>query len=186
MATTEELDLVIKTVGDTTGAQQVAQSLQQTQQAAGQLQSQLNAGAQGANTVMRALLAQHGATLESFEKARQSVTQSTGVAPTLLPRDFGIQSTQAAAAAKAAGEATTSVGQAAAAGEGSLLRFGLAVVGAGGALSVFAKVGELAHAAAASVVQGTLDEERAFRANTVALGQQSASFQQFAATVSQQ
>jgi hypothetical protein len=30
MATTEELDVVIRTVGDTSGAQQVAQSLQHT------------------------------------------------------------------------------------------------------------------------------------------------------------
>jgi hypothetical protein len=186
MATTEELDVVIRTVGDTSGAQQVAQSLQHTQQAAGQLQQQLNAGQQGANAVMRALLAQHGATLETFEKARESVTRTIGVAPTLLPRDFGIQAAQIAAGARAATQATREMGESASTSSSGLLRFGAAALGIGFGFSAITTASHLVAGAVSSVVQGTLDQERAFRANTVALGQQAASFQQFAVTVAQQ
>src|SRR5262245_35646649 len=113
MATTEELDLVIKTVGDTSGAEKVTQSLQDTQKAAGSMQQQLTAGQAGANAAMRAIMAQNQATLENFNKIRQAVQQQLGVAPTLRPEAFGIQLAAAAAVPRAAAAATSEVGKSA-------------------------------------------------------------------------
>lgn len=189
MATTEQLDLIIKMIADTSGAQQVVQALQKTTQAAAGAQQTLTSGQQGANAIFRGAMAQGQATLANFERLRESVRTATGVAPTLLPRDFGIQAAQAekaAAASKAAAEATSDVGDAAEQGETNMLRFGLALAGAGGALSVVTGLGHLAREAFVGLVSGTVAQEQAFRANAVAMGQQATSFQSFAATVSQQ
>jgi hypothetical protein len=185
MATTQEVDILLKTVADTSGAQQVSQSLQQTQQAATQAQQQLTSSQQGANAVLRALMAQHGSTMDTFQKAVQTISQSTGVAPTLLPKDFGIQAQQATAAAKTAAEATRSVGQAAGVTGNEVLRMGAAFVGAGVGLSAFTAAGQLAHAAVSDMVTGTIALDAAMRANTAALGQQAPGFQAWAASASQ-
>jgi hypothetical protein len=185
MATTEELDLVIKTVGDTTGAQQVTQSLQKTQQAAAGLQQQLTSGQQGANTVMRALMAQHAQTQQEFEKARQTVTQSTGVSPTLTARDFGIQAQQVTTAARTAAAATTQVGEATRVTGNEVARLGFAFLGAGIGLSAFTAAGRLAHETVADIVTQAVSLDQATRDNSLALGQQAAGYQAWAAQVSQ-
>lgn len=186
MATEEQLNVVIRTVADTTGAQQVAQALNQTQRAGAGVQQQLTSSQQGANAVMRAVLQQHGATLENFEKARQTVSQSTGVTPTLLPRDFGIQAAQANAALRATATATREVGEASQLTGNELGRMGLAFVGVGVGLSAFTAAGQMAHQAITSIIDDTIALDQAQRNNTVVLGTQAQSFQQWATTVSRQ
>jgi hypothetical protein len=53
MASNEEVDITIRTIGDTSGAQQVTNALKQTQAAADQTQQQLGARGESANTVLR-------------------------------------------------------------------------------------------------------------------------------------
>jgi len=168
MATTEELDVLIKTVADTSGAQQVQRSLQQ-----------LSAQQQFANTVLRQSMAQVPQTLAAFEAQKRAVEQQVGARPTLIPEDLGIKAQQATAA-------TTAVGEAAHVTGGEIVRLGAAFVGFGVGLSAFTTAGLVAHRALQSIITDTLALDQAQRSNTLQLGQQAANFQSWAQTVSQQ
>jgi hypothetical protein len=168
MATTEELSVLIKTVADTSGAQQVQRSL-----------NQLTAQQQVANTVLRQSMAQVPQTLAAFQAQARAVEQQVGARPTLLPEDLGIKAAEAAVATKAVGEAANITG-------GEVVRLGAAFVGFGVGLSAFTTAGMVAHQALQSIVTDTLALDQAQRANTLALGQSAASFQIWAQTVAQQ
>ena len=117
MATEEELNIVIRTVADTRGAQQVSEALQHSQQSAGQLQQQLSAQQQFANQVLRQSMAQVPQTLEAFRTQARAVEAQIGARPTLRPEDLGIgaiQQVQQAHAATANAAAATVRNQAAA------------------------------------------------------------------------
>lgn len=204
MATTEELDVVIKTVADTTGAQQVAQSLQQTQRVGQQTQQQLTAGQQGSNAALRALMAQHGQTLESFQKASQTISQSMGVKPTLRPEDFGISPQIAQATSEqsqaleqtrhAFASATTTAAQHTEAQRelrgglnltsGEFARFTASAIGLGTGLSVASTAGHLVANALSGIVAMTIEADQSMRNLVATFGAAAANYQQFAETLS--
>jgi hypothetical protein len=186
MATTEELDLVIKTVGDTSGAQAVTQSLTQTQQAAQQTQQTLSSAQQGANAVMRAIMQQQGATLEHFQQAVESIKRSTGVEPTLKPQEFGIAAEQIVTSSKKAADATREVGLAARVTGSELGRFGAAALGTAAGLSAYQLAGEVVHKVFERLIVDATSLEHAQRNNTIVLGTQAQAYQDFARTVSDQ
>lgn len=186
MATTEQVDILLKTVGDTSGAQQVSQALTQTQQAASGVQNQLSAQQQFANTVLRQSMSQVPQTLAAFEAQKRAVEQQIGARPTLIPEDVGIKATQASTALRSTATATREVGEASRVTGNEIARMGLAFIGANVGLSAFSAIGQLAHQAMVSIVADTIAFSDAQRANTITLGQQSVAFQQWASTVSEQ
>jgi hypothetical protein len=205
MATTEELNVVIKTVADTSGAQAVNQSLQQTQRVGQQTQQQLTAGQQGANATLRALLERHGQTLESFQNASESVSKSMGIKPTLRPEDFGI-SPQIAQAAQQQTQATeqtrrsltaateTAATHVAAQRElrgglnlttGEFARFAVSALGLGTGLSAASAAGHLVANALVGVVNAAIQADQSTRNLVATFGSAAANYQQFAQTMSQ-
>jgi hypothetical protein len=168
MATTEELSVVIKTVADTSGAQQVQRSL-----------NQLTAQQQVANTVLRQSMAQVPQTAAAFQAQARAVEQQVGARPTLLPEDLGIKAAAAATATRAVGEASRFTAS-------EMARFGAATIGLGVGLSAFTFAGQGLHDVMQRIIESYRDFEEAQRNNTLALGQQSAAFQSWAQVVSQQ
>ena len=204
MATEQELAIVIKTVADTTGAQQVAQSLQQTQQVGAGVQQQLTAGQQGANATLRALMERHGQTQEAFEKASESVSKSFGIRPTLRPEDFGI-SPQVAQAAQQQTQATEQTRRSLTSATAAVVthteaqrqlhggvnltvgefgRFAAAAVGLGTGLSLASTAGHLVEAAFAGIVTAALQADQSTRNLIATFGSAAANYQQFAQTLS--
>lgn len=96
MFDSQQLNIVLKTVADTTGAKQVTQALTQVKQAAQAAQPNLSPQVEFANDLVKRLTAAHGQSLDAFNAAQATVKKSTGVAPTVTAADLGI--TQAALA----------------------------------------------------------------------------------------
>jgi len=197
MATTEEVQVLVKAVGDASGLQPVTNALSDIQKQAQGLQdpARLATGIASANAALSKAMAGSSGTMADFQRNFKAIQDLIGSAPTLKPEAFGIGGETASAAAdgarkvaeagRTAATATTEVSHSAAQGETNFLRFGLALVGAGSALSIFTKAGELARDAAVAVVQGAVAQEQALRSNTIALGEQAAGYQAWATSVSQ-
>src|SRR6516165_8197203 len=90
MASEEEVDITIKTIADTSGAQQVATSLNGVQQAATQVQQQVNANAQAMNLIMTQAMRGLTPTMENFRQQFEAIRKQFGQAPALGPEAFGI------------------------------------------------------------------------------------------------
>jgi hypothetical protein len=110
VASEEEVRITITTAGNTAGAQQVTNALQQTQQAAQQAQQAVGGGsdalkdrARVANEVLRQLMATREQTSQAFNDALRKASNFAGMAPTLTLADFGITD-QLVEEAKAKGE----------------------------------------------------------------------------------
>lgn len=168
MATTEELNVLIKTTLDPSG-------IQQTQ---GQIQ-QLTSQQQFANTVLRQSMAQVPQTMAAFQAQARAVEQQVGARPTLLPEDLGIKAAAAATATRAVGETSRVT-------TNEMVRLGAAAIGVGAGLSTFTIAGNLVHAALSSIIDDTIAVDRAMRLNTITLGAQATGFQQYAQTIGQQ
>jgi len=99
VASEEEVKITIRTVGDTSGAQQVTNAMKETQAAADTVQQQLTDRARAANTTLESLMKSRQQTLEAFNTAAKMAEKFAGTAPTLGPDAFGIGAAGPAAAA---------------------------------------------------------------------------------------
>lgn len=200
MATTEELDIVLRTVADTSGAQAVSQALQQTQRVAQQTQQQLSAQQQFANQVLRQSMAQVPQTAQAFQGQFTAVEKQIGARPTLRPEDFGIspqlvQAAQTQARASdlvrtSLGRTTGAVTEHAAAQEElrghveltatEFVRFGTAALGLGAGLSIASTAGRLVQDALSTIVNDAIRADQATRNLTATFGAAAGEYQRFA------
>ena len=177
----QQLNILIKTVADTTGAVATQEALKQTQQAAGQAQQQLTGAQSFANQTLQRLMSGQQQTAENFQKAFQTVQQSLGVRPTLRAEDFGIAAQAASTARReitATGEAVKDAHESFRLTANESLRFGGALVGLSVGLSGVTAAGHALHAVLSTAIQDEVDFQRAARGVTATFGQaQSAQLQ---------
>jgi len=91
MASEEEVDITIRTVADTSGAQQVQSALNGLQQAASQAQATANSVSDAMNVALRSAMQGLPATLENYRAQVAAIKAQLGATPTLGPEAFGIQ-----------------------------------------------------------------------------------------------
>jgi len=109
VASEEEVDITIKTIGDVSGARQVANSLTETQQVAQQAQQStqqagaaMSASANAMNAFMQQAMRGLAPTMENFRAQFEAIRKTMGQAPTLGPEAFGITKDVQAQAEEAA------------------------------------------------------------------------------------
>jgi hypothetical protein len=95
VATNEEVDITIRTIGDTSGAQEVSNALNQTQQAVNQTQQQISGVQDALNNALRQAMQNMPQTLEAYRSQVQAIKAQLGAPPTLPPETFGITGTAA-------------------------------------------------------------------------------------------
>jgi hypothetical protein len=164
MATEEEVDITIRALADTRQMQELADALQRVRDQARQTQD-------GVGQVAAAGGAPSGTASQAAAAGAQRAAQATQQ----LKKD-----TDEATAA------TRNLGAAFALSNQNLIRFVGSLAGVGIGLSLYAAAGRLLHEVAQRFIVDQIDLEHAQRANTVTLGQQAASYQDWARTVSEQ
>jgi len=203
VATTEEVNILLKTVADTSGAQQVAQSLQQVQQQAQGLQdpARIATGIANANAALSKAMAGSGGTMADFQRNFKAVQELLGAAPTLKPEAFGIQPEQAAQATQAAEQTrrslatvTQGVTEHAEAQQQlrssvnltatEFVRFATAGLGLGSGLSIASTAGHLLETALVGVVNQAIAADQSTRNLVATFGAAAANYAQFAQTLS--
>lgn len=186
MATEEELRVTIKTVADTSGAQQVSQSLQT-----------VTAQQEFANRVLRQAMAAAPQTLQGFQAQVKAVEAQIGARPTLGPSAFGItpeatrqveEHTQATRAAtivvREHAAAQEETGRVAHVTANEFVRFATAAIGVGGGLSIATTAGNLLQTALTNVLQQAIAVDQAHRTLIATFGAAAAQYQQYALAAS--
>src|SRR5215831_15147336 len=179
MATEEQLRVLIKTVADTSGAQQAQQALQQVT-----VQQNI------ANQVLRQAMVAAPQTMAGFQAQVRAVQQQIGARPTLGPEAFGItpestrQVEQATLAVREHAQVQAEAARSVHLTGTEFVRFATAAVGIGSGLSIAATAGHLLSTALTDVLQQAIAVDQAHRTLIATFGAAAASYQQYATVAS--